>query len=43
MEGGQNGYVDPWSIVRDLSELARRLGSAELEVEVRRPNYPEEL
>lgn len=43
MEGGQNEYVDPWSIVRDLSQLAKRLGSAELEVEVRRPNYREGL
>jgi hypothetical protein len=33
MNGGQNGYVDPWSIIRDLSE---RSGSA---VEVRRPKY----
>jgi hypothetical protein len=31
MNGGQNGYVDPWSIIRDLSE---RLGGGSSEAEI---------
>jgi hypothetical protein len=32
LNGGQNGYVDPWSIVRDLSERLGGGGSSEAEL-----------